>query len=316
VGIVGLYAPEVFGVGYDAIERVLHNQVVLSGGLILLVAKIIATSLTLGSGASGGVFAPSLFIGAMLGGAFGDLAHRWFPNITAQSGAYTLVGMAAVFAAAARAPMTAVIILFEMTGDYRIILPLMLSAVIATTLAGPLESESIYTLKLSRRGTQVEQGRDIDVMQSVRISEVLTTDITPVAGSATLRETAQHFQANRRKAFPVVDHNGTLLGVVRRHDIVKAYTLGPMRRQQLQTRVPQMQVRYGSDARFVELELTGDASAAGVALATLSLPRACVIVSIRRGDTVLEWGDKVTAFVTAEDEPKLKKRLFSPKLSA
>ena len=389
VGAVGLVAPEVFGVGYDAIERVLHNQFVLSGVLILLVAKIIATSLTLGSGGSGGVFAPSLFMGAMLGGAFGDLAHRWLPNITAQAGAYALVGMAAVFAAAARAPLSAVIILFEMTGDYRIILPLMLSTVIATTLAGHLEPESIYTMKLSRRGTHLEQGRDIDVMQSVRISEVMTTNITPVAGSATLRETAQHFQTHRRNAVPVVDHHGALLGmvslqdldralqneenteltaakiatqslvtvypeeamwvalkkmaprdlgslpvvdrnnpqellgVVWRHDIVKAYTLGTMRRQQLQDRVARMQVSYGSDAKFVELEITADA-AVGIPLATLSLPRACVIVSIRRrdrvliprGDTALKLGDKVTAFVKAEDEPGLKKGLFSTTIPA
>ena len=202
VGALGLFAPEVFGVGYESIERVMHNEVVLSTLVILVVVKILATSLTLGSGGSGGVFAPSLFMGAMLGGAFGSVVHRWFEDITAMPGAYALVGMAAVFAAVARAPMTAVIILFEMTGDYRIILPLMLSTVIATVVAGHLESESIYTLKLSRRGTHLEQGRDLDVLQSVRVSEVMITDVASVPVSMRLGELMQHFQTYKRHAFP------------------------------------------------------------------------------------------------------------------
>jgi len=160
-------------VGYEAIETVLRSEVeLLSWVAALLVLKIIATSLTLGSGGSGGVFAPSLFMGAMLGGLFGGLVHQWFPDITALPGAYALVGMAAVFSAAARAPISGVIILFEMTGDYRIILPLMLSTGIATLLGGYLEKESIYTMKLSRRGIHLRHGRDVDIMQGVQVSEV------------------------------------------------------------------------------------------------------------------------------------------------
>ena len=153
-------SPQIFNVGYDVIEGALLNQLVLGAVVTLLVLKLIATCLTLGSGGSGGIFAPSLFMGAMLGTAFGLAANMAFPETTAPPGAYALVGMAAVFAASAQAPITAILILFELTGDYRIILPLMLTVVVATLLARRmLKGESIYTLKLTRRGVRLEQGR-------------------------------------------------------------------------------------------------------------------------------------------------------------
>ena len=132
----------------------------------LLFLKMLATVITLGSGGSGGIFAPSLFMGAMLGSAFGQLANQVFPELTASSGAYALVGMAAFFSGAAHAPITAILILFEMTGDYNIILPLMLATVVSTLVSRMISEESIYTLKLSRRGVQLDLGvEDVDVMQ-------------------------------------------------------------------------------------------------------------------------------------------------------
>lgn len=220
VGVIGLWFPEVFGVGYETIETILRSEAnILSWVALLLVFKILATSLTLGSGGSGGVFAPSLFMGAMLGGVFGGLVHRWFPGITALPGAYALVGMAAVFGASARAPISAVIILFEMTGDYRIILPLMLATVIATMLAGHMEKESIYTMKLSRRGIHVRRGRDIDVMEGVRVSEVMSQEVFPVDEEMPLNRLVEHFQGERFHACPVVDKAGLLTGIVSLGDI-------------------------------------------------------------------------------------------------
>jgi len=124
--------PQIFNVGYEVIGDALSNQLLLGVVVSLLLLKIVATSLTLGSGGSGGVFAPSLFMGAMLGTAFELTIRIFFPSVVAPPGAYALVGMAAVFAASAHAPITAIIILFELTGDYRIILPLMLTVVLAT----------------------------------------------------------------------------------------------------------------------------------------------------------------------------------------
>ena len=222
IGVIGLYFPQTFGVGYPAIEQALHNESPLTMMALLLVVKLLATSITLGSGGSGGVFAPALFLGAMLGGSFGAVAHNLFPAVTAMPGAYALVGMAAVFAAAARAPITSVLILFEMTGDYRIILPLMLTTVISTFLAERLYKESIYTLKLSRRGVRLEQGRDIDVMQAVRVDEVMTTQIDTVPAMMSLPALAQAFERTHHHGFPVLDDKGDLYGIVSIQDLDRA----------------------------------------------------------------------------------------------
>jgi CIC family chloride channel protein len=215
-----------FGVGYDAMEWALLGQ----GTVLLLLAltglKILATSLTIGSGGSGGVFAPSLFIGSMFGGAFGHVIHDLFPTITAAPGAFALVGMAAVFAGAARAPITSVIILFEMTDDYRIILPLMLATVISTILAEHLGRESIYTLKLSRRGIRLERGRDIDVMQGVLVGEAMTTDVDSVSADMDLQELELVFAQTHHHGFPVLDEAGELFGVVTLQDLMRARERG------------------------------------------------------------------------------------------
>ncbi|MFN2292446.1 MAG: chloride channel protein [Anaerolineae bacterium] len=217
-----------FGVGYEAMEWALLGQgtIVLLLGLVLL--KIVATSLTIGSGGSGGVFAPSLFIGAMLGGAFGLVSHSLFPSVTAASGAYALVGMAAVFAAAARAPITSVLILFEMTDDYRIILPLMLATVISTILAEHLSRESIYTLKLLRRGIRLEQGRDIDVMQGVLVGEAMTAEVDTVSADVGLLELEQIFAESHHHGFPVLDEQQELFGIVTLQDLARAAEQGPL----------------------------------------------------------------------------------------
>jgi chloride channel protein, CIC family len=160
LGLVLLVLPEMYGVGYPVLEGAIAGKYVLGLLLVLLCGKIFATSLTMAIGGSGGVFAPSLFIGAMLGSAFGAGAHDLLPAATASAGAYGLVGMAAVFAAAGRAPITAVLIVFELTGDYKIILPLMLAVVVATGLSHLLSADSIYTLKLRRRGIDIDRPHD------------------------------------------------------------------------------------------------------------------------------------------------------------
>lgn len=226
MGALGLYFPHLFGVGYEAIEAALRNEVLLTTLILLALLKILATSLTIGSGGSGGVFAPSLFIGSMLGGAFGNVVHEWLPTITAAPGAYALVGMAAVFAGAAHAPITAILILFEMTGDYRIILPLMLATVISTLLAERLSRESIYTMKLARRGIRLERGRDIDVMQGILVGEAMTTDVDAVPTTMSLRELTEEFNRTHHHGFPVLDEKGELYGIVTLRDLERAIARG------------------------------------------------------------------------------------------
>ncbi|WP_246128171.1 chloride channel protein, partial [Amycolatopsis rhizosphaerae] len=152
-----LLLPEMYGVGYPVLQNAVQGRYVLGFLLILLAGKILATSLTIGIGGSGGVFAPSLFIGAMGGTAFGIAVHTALPAVTAFPGVYGLIGMGAAFAGAARAPITAVVILFELTGQYTIILPMLTAIVVATLTGKTLSHDTIYTLKLTRRGIDLTQ---------------------------------------------------------------------------------------------------------------------------------------------------------------
>jgi CIC family chloride channel protein len=228
LGVIGLLTfkidgfPRVFGVGYDSISEAVSGELAIQVTLALLVFKLLATIITLGAGGSGGVFAPSLFMGAMLGAGFGETVHSLFPTVTAPAGAYALVGMAAFFSGAAHAPVTAILILFEMTGDYRIILPLMLATVMSTLISRIISRESIYTLKLSRRGVHLEQGQDIDVMQSVTVGQAMTTEVDVVRLDMPLDELAEEFASTHHHGFPVVDEAGELAGVVSIRDLERA----------------------------------------------------------------------------------------------
>jgi CIC family chloride channel protein len=152
VGVVLRFFPEVYGTGLAAMESALWVRFDWPLLVGLWLAEMVANCATLGSGGSGGVFAPCLYMGAMLGGAYGALVHGLFPDWTAGSGAYAMVGMAAFFASAAKAPTTSLLILFEMTNDYRIMLPLMAATVGSVYLSQRLLPHSIYLLKLQRRG--------------------------------------------------------------------------------------------------------------------------------------------------------------------
>ena len=143
--------PEIFGAGFSTIEGALQGKLPLMLLFALIFLKPLATSFTLGSGNSGGVFAPALFTGAALGGAFGWIVEYFLPGATAGPGAFAIVGMAAVFAGAAHAPFTAILIVFEMTNDYHLILPLMAAVIISLIVSEKLHPDSIYTLKLTRR---------------------------------------------------------------------------------------------------------------------------------------------------------------------
>jgi len=152
VGILLRFFPEIYGTGFPAMEAALWVRISWWLLASLFVAEMLGNCATLGSGGSGGVFAPSLYMGAMLGGAYGTAVHALLPATTGGSGAYAMVGMAAFFAAAAKAPTTSILILFEMTNDYRIILPLMAATVASVTLSHRMLPQNIYTLKLHRRG--------------------------------------------------------------------------------------------------------------------------------------------------------------------
>ena len=214
--------PSFYGVGYEVVSVALLGNMTLGVGLVLLILKLVATSLTLGSGGSGGTFAPALFMGAMLGVAFGQAVNTLFPGITAPAGAYALVGMAAVLAGAAHAPATSILLLFELTRDYNIILPLMLATVICTVIARTIQPQSSYTIKLARRGIHLQQGRDVDLMEGISISEAMEPNYESVTPDMPVTELAAEFERTHHHGFPVVTKEGVLVGVVTVSDLKRA----------------------------------------------------------------------------------------------
>ncbi len=366
--------PHVFGAGFTFIEQALQGKVDVLLLTLLVFFKPLATTFTLGSGNSGGVFAPSLFIGAMLGGAMGTVFYAWQPDIAGPQGAYALVGMAAVFAATARAPLTAMLIVFEMSNDYSMILPLMVAAVTASYLAQALCPESIYTIKLTRRGIRFAQGRDMDIMQSVQVGEVMNADPVTVNEDESLAELYRKFQETNLLGFPVVDRDnvlkgivtlqdmekilshetiavtlqtlrvhdvavadpitvypdepiwtaiqkmaprdlarlpvvsrddkGTLIGLISRSDILRAYDVGIVRKQRGQLLGDDTVLRKEKYNDFMEFRLKPGSRAIHQKLKDLPLPRSVNVVSLERagkilipkGDTTFEDGDIVTLF--------------------
>ncbi|MEO9170968.1 MAG: chloride channel protein [Candidatus Baltobacteraceae bacterium] len=221
VGVIGVWFPQVLGVGYGPMQAVLSGHVPASHALILAGLKPLATSLTLGAGGSGGVFAPSLFTGAFLGDGFGRLVHGAFPLWTAPAAAYGLVGMAAVFAAAAEAPITAIMIVFEMSDDYTIILPLMVCVVISTLLGRRLLRSTIYEMKLLRRGIDWQRVRRPRFLSHVMISTVERTPPIVTTSTESINALAQRLTGDDELVVPVCDGD-EFVGVVRMSDLAHA----------------------------------------------------------------------------------------------
>jgi len=223
VGVVALLDDDVLGLGEAALSEVLGGDGMIRTLVVLLVLKLAATSLTVGSGGSGGVFGPSLFIGAMLGGAFGAGLHELMPNQTATSGAYATVGMAALVAGTARSPITAVLILFEMTRDYDIILPVMTAVVAATFVSQLLSKDTIYTYRLSRRGVVIDDEQlPVDVMQSLQVADAMQPVTVRVLSDAPIREIARQLSDDRESIALVVSETGELTGVITDTDVTGA----------------------------------------------------------------------------------------------
>jgi len=219
VGLTALVYPHIMGVGYDTIRELLDGNFALGLMTLLIVLKLLATAVTIGSGGSGGVFAPSLFIGAMAGGAFGTIVNHMFPNITASPAAYALVGMAAVNGACTLAPLSAIIILFELTGQYGIILPLMFTVVMAIFVSRKLCAESIYTEKLVRRGIHAHHGEDLNILRAITVHDVLRHDEASIPQTAPFDSLVQLTLETRRNVIFTVDDKGRYTGTISLHDL-------------------------------------------------------------------------------------------------
>jgi CIC family chloride channel protein len=219
IGVMALAFPQIMGVGYDSINNALYGNMIWYIALALIFMKILATSLTLGSGGSGGIFAPSLFMGAMLGYFFGSIAHNYFPTITASPGAYALVAMGGLVAGTTRAPITAIIIVFELTNDYRIILPLMITCIISMIVSTKLSRESIYTLKLVLRNIGIKEGMETNVMESILIKNIYRKDIETINVADNFSQIVNRVIRGKESDFPVIDSERRVVGMISIHDI-------------------------------------------------------------------------------------------------
>ena len=226
VGLLGTFGSDMlFGIGHEGVEQAMAGGLATGVMATLIFMKIFATSVTLAAGGSGGVFAPALFIGAMTGGVFGRAANVVLPNLTASPGAYALVGAAAVFGAAAHAPMTAIIILFEMTDNYRIILPLMLCVVLAQIIASRRDPDSIYSIKLRRLGG-MSRTAEMGTLDILLVVDAMADTVPSVRPDLSLEEFADRVREDHARSWVVLDDNEELAGMVAVSDLERAIVEG------------------------------------------------------------------------------------------
>ena len=219
LGLLLILFPQVYGVGYDSMVSALDGGMVWQLMALLVLVKLVAVNLTLGSGFSGGIFAPALFLGGMLGGAFGSLLQMVNPTSVESVGAFAMVGMAAMVGATTGGPLTAILILFEMTGEYHVILPLMLASIGAAMVYRSVMKDSIFTLKFSRDGRQLEFGRESALLRDHHVQDIM--EVGP--RTITLRDDFNHilnlFLSNPDEHYYVVDDDGKLAGLIAINDV-------------------------------------------------------------------------------------------------
>ena len=223
---LGFVHPQLLGDGRHGIELVLASRLAGIAALTIGLLKIVASGLTMGGGGAGGVFTPSLFIGASFGSFYGLSAKALFPSLGITPEAYALVGMAAVVSGATYAPLTAIIIIFEMTDDYGLILPLMLVCAVSYAVAHRINPESIYTEALRREGDRIQHGADRAILERVLVSECYDRDPDVVVEDAPLRGMLGQLKGSRQTAFPVVDRELRLAGLLGYRDVARALDEG------------------------------------------------------------------------------------------
>jgi len=221
VGLIGIRFPQVFGNGYDTVNQVLREPVPLELILILPLLKVAATALTMGSGGAGGLFTPTLFVGSMLGFTYGAWCHHAFPDLTASPGAYALVGMGAMVAGTTQAPLTAILMIFELTGDYQIILPLMICCTVALVVSRGLHPESLYTETLVERGVRLGGRTEELVMDKIEVRDVMRQGALPVREDEVLEVVVKRLLQEGRKELFVVGDDGRFRGTLTLGDLTQ-----------------------------------------------------------------------------------------------
>ncbi len=219
VGLLGIFLPEVWGNGFEANNRILRGNPTLLFLVMLFVGKILATSATIGSGGVGGVFTPTLLVGACLGGAVAQVVHVAFPGFEAPVGGYALLGMGGLMAGITRAPLLAMIMIFELTQNTAVLLPMMIVSVLAVVSARAFQEDSIYIQSLRSAGIVWEKTPEATMLSSLRVSDVMREDVKLIPRTTPLPEILKAFLQNRALYLYVGDEGGRLLGVIDLHDV-------------------------------------------------------------------------------------------------
>ena len=222
VGLIALAFPEVLGVGYEATDTALRGQFALWMLAALLVAKTAATAIALGSGFGGGVFSPSLYLGAMLGGVFGMLATGVFPHLSSGHVAYTIVGMGAVAGSVLGAPISTILMVFELTSDYELTIGVMIATVIASLITRHAFGFSFFTWQLDRRGLNLRKGREKGLLHAVHVCDVMHDDQITVTPSASMAEIRRSLQQCHYGELFVADGEGRLHGTITLADLAES----------------------------------------------------------------------------------------------
>jgi len=220
LGLMAYFFPAVLGPGYGWLQLSMAGKLALSLMVILIFAKILATSFTISSGGSGGVFAPSAFIGAMLGGAIGLVFHMLFPTVVSKPEIFALIGMGAFFSGAAKVPIAAIIIISEMTGDYNILIPAILASSMAYLVSGDY---TIYEKQVLTRADSPIHIPELlsGILSSLKVKNVMTKDVITIKPTATIDELEKLINESGHLGFPVVNEKGELVGIVTYEDVIK-----------------------------------------------------------------------------------------------
>ncbi|HEY2118502.1 MAG TPA: chloride channel protein [Candidatus Acidoferrum sp.] len=221
IGVMGWFVPQVMGVGYKYVGDVLNGGMALKLVVVLLVLKLIATAISYASGNAGGIFGPSLFIGAMLGGFMGGIAKHFFPGYVAQPGAYALVGMGAAFAGVVRAPMTSVVMIFEITRDYAVIVPLMISNLVSYFIASRIQSKPIYEVLAEQDGIHLPVAESYTRRSQRQVARLMRPPTNVLLADEPLDKAVERMQQGSDRTWPVADRRG-VIGLLNRGDVESA----------------------------------------------------------------------------------------------
>ena len=222
LGVIGYFVPQVFGTSYDTIRAMLNDRIAVGGLIGIAVAKFWALVISLGSGTTGGVFAPSLVVGGGLGAAFAVGCQHLFPHLVSDPAFYSLVAMAAVFGAIARAPFTSIVFLFELSHNPNSLMPLLVCVMIADGFTRLCSRDSIMTIKLVKRGLIISQEYSVPVLMRASVDQVMKKEFNVVCSDETLQSVAEKFMPGDVGFIPVVGTDETLIGIVEAHDLMRA----------------------------------------------------------------------------------------------